>query len=124
MTKQILVIDDEEDIRELLQIALEMSTDWQVITAASGQEGVESARQNLPDAIIIDVMMPDMDGPTTVQQLQAYPVTQDIPVIFLTAQTQATKQPRYTELGVKAVLSKLIDPMNFAEQVAEIFDWL
>lgn len=124
MTKQILVIDDEEDIRELLQIALEMSTDWQVITAASGQEGVESARQNLPDAIIIDVMMPDMDGPTTVQQLQAYPVTQNIPVIFLTAQTQATKQPRYTELGVKAVLSKLIDPINFAEQVAEIFDWL
>jgi CheY-like chemotaxis protein len=124
MTKQILVIDDEEDIRELLQIALEMSTDWQVITAASGQEGVERALQNLPDAIIIDVMMPQMDGPTTVEQLQQYPVTQNIPVIFLTAQTQVTKQPRYTELGVKAVLSKLIDPMNFAEQVAEIFDWL
>ena len=65
MTKQILVIDDEEDIRELLQIALEMSTDWQILTAASGQEGVASALQNQPDAMIIDVMMPDMDGPTS-----------------------------------------------------------
>ncbi|MGB3535384.1 MAG: response regulator [Microcoleaceae cyanobacterium] len=123
MTKQILVIDDEEDIRELLQIALEMSTDWQVITAASGSEGVKSALQNQPDAIIVDVIMPEMDGPTTVQQLQQNPQTRHIPVIFLTAQTQTTKQPRYTELGVKAVLSKLIDPINFAKQVADIFDW-
>jgi CheY-like chemotaxis protein len=123
MTKQILVIDDEEDIRELLQIALEMSTDWQILTAASGQEGVASALQNQPDAMIIDVMMPDMDGPTTVRQLRQHPTTQTIPVIFLTAQTQATKQPCYTELGVKAVLSKLIDPMSFADQVAEVLDW-
>ncbi len=123
MPKQILVIDDEEDIRELLQIALEMSTDWQILTAASGSEGVASALQNQPDAMIIDVMMPEMDGPTTVQRLRQHPATQEIPIIFLTAQTQATKQPCYTELGIKAVLSKLIDPTHFADQVAEILDW-
>ncbi|EAW37253.1 response regulator [Lyngbya sp. PCC 8106] len=123
MKRRILLIDDEEDIRELLQMSLEMSSSWEILTAESGQEGIEMACTYQPDAIILDVIMPDMDGPTTFEQLQKNPETQNIPVILLTAKAKADEQPRYTNLGVKAVLSKLINPLNFAEQLAEILEW-
>lgn len=123
MKRRILVIDDEEDIRELLQLSLEMSSSWEVFTAGSGQEGLEIALTSQPDAIILDVVMPEMDGPATFKQLQQNPATRHIPVVLLTATVQATEQPRYTELGVKAVLSKLIDPLSFAEQLARVLGW-
>jgi CheY-like chemotaxis protein len=123
MKRRILVIDDEEDIRELLQLSLEMSSSWEVFTAGSGQEGLEIALTSQPDAIILDVVMPEMDGPATFQQLQQNPATRNIPVVLLTAKVQATEQPRYTQLGVKAVLSKLIDPLSFAEQLARVLGW-
>jgi CheY-like chemotaxis protein len=123
MKRRILVIDDEEDIRELLQLSLEMSSSWEVFTAGSGQEGLEIALTSQPDAIILDVVMPEMDGPATFKQLQQNPATRNIPVVLLTAKVQATEQPRYTQLGVKAVLSKLIDPLSFAEQLARVLGW-
>jgi CheY-like chemotaxis protein len=123
MKRRILVIDDEEDIRELLQLSLEMSSSWEVFTAGSGQEGLEIALTYQPDAIILDVVMPEMDGPATFKQLQQNPATRNIPVVLLTAKVQATEQPRYTQLGVKAVLSKLIDPLSFAEQLARVLGW-
>lgn len=123
MRRRILVIDDEEDIRELLQMSFEMSSGWEVFTAGSGQEGIEMALTYRPDAIVLDVIMPDMDGPTTFKQLQKNPATRDIPVVLLTAKVQADEQPSYTEIGVKAVLSKLINPLTFAEQLAEVLGW-
>ncbi|MEB3280299.1 MAG: response regulator [Lyngbya sp.] len=121
--RRILVIDDEEDIRELLQLSLEMSSSWEVLTAGSAQEGLEMAITYQPDAIILDVIMPDIDGPATFQQLQENPATRNIPVVLLTAKVQADEQPAYTNLGVKAVLSKLINPLHFAQQLAEVLGW-
>ncbi len=123
MKRRILLIDDEEDIRELLQMSLEMSSHWEVFTAGSGLEGLEMARIYQPDAIILDVIMPDMDGPMTFEQLQQDPETRNIPVILLTAKAKADEQPHYTNLGVKAVLSKLINPLSFAEQLSKILEW-
>ena len=123
MKRRILLIDDEEDIRELLQMTLEMSSHWEVLTAGSGEEGLEMARIYHPDAIILDVIMPDMDGPMTFEQLQQDPETRNIPVILLTAKAKADEQPHYTNLGVKAVLSKLINPLNFAKRLSEILGW-
>ncbi|MGL5080515.1 MAG: response regulator [Microcoleaceae cyanobacterium] len=123
MTRRILIIDDEDDIRELLQMSLEVSTDWKISTAASGPEGLDLAVSQQPHAIILDVMMPGMDGPTTFEKLQMNAATRDIPVILLTAKVQASQQSRYTELGVKAVLSKLIDPLNFGDQMSRILGW-
>ena len=123
MTRKILIIDDEDDIRELLQMSIEMSSGWTVLTAASGKEGIEIATQAQPDVIILDVMMPDMDGPTTFEQLQQNSATQEIPVVLLTAKVQAAEQPRFTQLGVKAVLSKLIDPLTFADCLSELLGW-
>ncbi|MDY6782920.1 MAG: response regulator [Cyanobacteriota bacterium] len=121
--KRILIIDDEADIREVAQLSLEISNDWEVLTAASGQEGLQIAATEKPNAILLDVMMPDMDGPATWQHLRENPATQNIPVIFLTAKVQATEQRRYAQLGVTAVLTKPFDPVTLADRVAEALNW-
>ena len=121
--KRILVIDDEDDIREVAQLCLETVGGWEVITAASGNEGVALASSEAPDAILLDVMMPDMDGPTTFQKLQATQDTQHIPVILLTAKVQASEQRRFADLGVKAVFVKPFDPMKLPFQLAKTLNW-
>lgn len=121
--KQILIVDDEEDIRDVAKLALEMLGGWQVLTASSGSQGLLVAEQEQPDAILLDVMMPDMDGVTTFQKLQANPQTKNIPVILLTAKVQSADQRRFDNLGVKAVIAKPFKTMSLANQVAEILNW-
>jgi CheY-like chemotaxis protein len=121
--KRILVIDDEDDIREVAQLSLEMVGHWDVVTARSGAEGLEKARTEHPDAILLDVMMPDMDGPTTFQQLQADPAIAGIPVIFLTAKVQAADKRRFEAYGTAGVLPKPFDPMTLPTQVAQTLGW-
>lgn len=118
-TKRILIIDDEEDIREVTQVCLEITGEWEVLTASSGSEGLVKAAVEQPDAILLDVMMPDMDGLTTFQKLQANPATQNIPVILLTAQAQSAEQRKFTQLEVAAVITKPYDPLCLVEQVAK-----
>jgi CheY-like chemotaxis protein len=121
--KRVLIIDDEDDIREVAQASLEMMGGWDVITASSSGEGLELAETAQPDAILLDVMMPDVDGPTTFQKLQANPLTHQIPVVLLTAKVQAADQRRFADLGVTAVLSKPFDPIALASQVAAALGW-
>ncbi|RUR75972.1 response regulator [Chlorogloeopsis fritschii PCC 9212] len=116
--KQILVIDDEDDIRKLIQTCLEIMGGWQVLTAKSGTEGLLLAQTAQPDAILLDVMMPDMDGTSTFQNLQANPTTKHIPVILLTARGRSTEAYKFTQLGVKGVISKPFNPQKLATQVA------
>jgi CheY-like chemotaxis protein len=122
-TKCILIIDDESDIREVAQMSLEMIGGWHVLTSESGQDGLQKAKADQPDAILLDVMLPDMDGPTTLQNLQADPSTSHIPVVFLTAKIQPSDRNRFTSLGVVAVIAKPFDPINLASQVAEALGW-
>lgn len=122
-SKRILVIDDEDDIREVAQLCLETLGGWEVMTAACGSEGLLKAETQQPDAILLDVMMPDMDGPTTFHKLKVNPATEDIPVVFLTAKVQAAEQRRFAELGVKAVLTKPFDPLMLATEVAKVLGW-
>ena len=121
--KRILVIDNEEYIREVAQICLETVAGWEVLTASSGGEGIAVAAVEQPDAILLDVMMPDMDGVTTFQQLQANEQTREIPVLLLTAKVQASDRRRYMELGLKAVIAKPFDPLQLAGQVAAALGW-
>jgi len=123
MPKRILVVDDEDDIREIAQIGLEMVAHWQVQAANSGHDGITKAKTEQPDAILLDVMMPDMDGPTTFQQLQADPETLHIPVLLLTAKVQSADRRHFTDLGVKGVIAKPFDPLTLAEEVARILGW-
>ena len=123
MTKRILIVDDEDDIREVAQVSLELVGHFDVLTAASGRAGVERARSGQPDAILLDVMMPDMDGPSTLAQLRADPATRDIPVLFLTAKTQTAERTRLAELGVAGILTKPFDPLKLAGDVASALRW-
>ncbi len=121
--KQVLVIDDEDDIREVAQLSLEMVAGWQVFTASSGKEGIMQAESIQPDLILLDMMMPEMDGKATFENLQDNDLTKHIPVILLTAKVQAADQRRFVELGVTGVISKPFDPMNLADEVVKIIHW-
>jgi two-component system alkaline phosphatase synthesis response regulator PhoP len=122
-TRRILIVDDEDDIREVAQVSLELLGHYEVLTASGGRDGVDLARTRQPDAILLDVMMPDLDGPATLAKLHADPATRDIPVLFLTARTQASEDSRLTELGVAGILTKPFDPLKLATQVAAALRW-
>ena len=118
--KHILLVDDEDDIREVAGISLEAVGGWRISSASSGTEGIAKALSEQPDAILLDVMMPDIDGPTTFKRLQGDPQTRDIPVILLTAKAQSADRTRFDELGVAGILTKPFDPMGLPDQVAAI----
>ena len=121
--RRILIVDDEDDIREVAKVSLEMVGGLEVLTACSGSEAIEKAKAELPDAILLDVMMPDMDGPTTFQNIRADAAIQHIPVIFLTAKVQANDHRKFAELGVSGVIAKPFDPLNLSAQVAKVLGW-
>jgi len=121
--KRILIVDDEEDILEVARVSLEIVGGLEVITARSGEEALVKARVESPDAILLDVMMPDMDGPTAFRSLQADSDIQDIPVILLTAKVQASDYRQFAELGVAGVIAKPFDPIKLSTDVAQILGW-
>ena len=120
---RILIIDDEDDIREVASLSLEATANWTVLTASSGREGMETAAREKPEAILMDVMMPEMDGPTTFKQMQANPAIAGIPVVLLTAKVQGVDQRRFAGLGVAAILFKPFDPLTLAAQISEVLGW-
>jgi CheY-like chemotaxis protein len=121
--RRVLVIDDEPDIREVVQVALELTEGWEVRTAGSGGEGLALAAADPPDAILLDVMMPDLDGPATVQALRAEPATQTVPVVLLTAMLQGDDRRAFATLPVAGVVDKPFDPMGLGSQVAGLLGW-
>lgn len=121
--KQILVIDDEEDIREIAKVSLQITKHWHVLTAASGEEGVAIAAEEQPDAILLDVVMPEMDGLTILKTLKTTPTTQTIPVIMLTASGNVVTQRHYAELGAQAILTKPFDPGVLGNLIAKALQW-
>src|ERR1700722_12840052 len=123
MQRHILIIDDEDDIRQVAALSLETVANWNVSTANSGVNGIRRAQDEQPDAILLDVMMPGMDGPTTFLELRKLPETAGIPVILLTAKVQGADQKRFANLGVSAVLFKPFDPLTLARQMSEALGW-
>jgi CheY-like chemotaxis protein len=119
----VLVVDDDESIREITKIALEAVGGWQVLTADGGVAALAAAREHRPDAVLLDVMMPDMDGPTTFRHLQDDPTTAHIPVVLLTAKVQIGEKQVWNEIAVAGVISKPFDPMTLHVQVAELLGW-
>ncbi|MBE9044285.1 response regulator [Pleurocapsales cyanobacterium LEGE 10410] len=117
---RILIIEDEEGIRLLVKLALEMNANWQVITASSGEEGITLAATEVPDAILLDVMMPGIDGFATFKQLQANSITASIPVILLTTKFQTTEPNRLSQLGIKGIIPKPFDPITLETDIDQI----
>ncbi len=123
MTKLVLIVDDEEDIREVVRISLEEFAGWQTITATNGVEGLQMAQRQPPDAILLDVSMPDMDGFELCEQLQRHANTRQIPVVVLTAKVLPSDRRRLEELRVAGVITKPFDPLTIWSQIAEILGW-
>ncbi len=121
--RKILLIDDEADMREVAQLSLELIGGWQVTTARSGSEGLRLARTERPDAILLDVMMPGMDGPAVLEQLRASPATTGVPVIYLTGKARKCVASRRSESRADAVIPKPFDPIELPGQVAAALGW-
>lgn len=121
--KNILLIDDEETIQEVVQVGIEIEAGWQVAIASSGLAGINLAQNLQPDVILLDVMMPDMDGVDTLSQLKNNELTSTIPVIFLTAKAQAEEKNQFQSLGVVDVITKPFNSMTLASQIAKILGW-
>lgn len=118
--KHILLVDDDGDIREVATLSLEVVGGWRVSSAAGGAEGLAMARAERPDAILLDVMMPDLDGPGTIRRLQTDRLTRDIPVIFLTAKAGSADHHRFAALGIAGTIVKPFDPMTLPDEVVAI----
>jgi CheY-like chemotaxis protein len=121
--RRILVVDNEQYIQEVAKVCLETVAGWEVSIASSGQECLSQAEIEQPDAILLDVMMPDMDGLTTFQKLQENAATQAIPVILLTAKIQSSDRRRYAQMGLTAAIAKPFNPLELAGQVAAALGW-
>ena len=119
---KVLIIDDEDDTRSIASMSLSILGGVDVVEAEGGLEGIAKAEQDRPDVILLDMMMPGMDGVQTLTELQKNPATLDIPVIFLTAKAMTTEIERLTRMGAIAVLTKPFDPTTLAAQVEQILD--
>ena len=120
MTSKILYVDDEDDIREIAQISLELEPEFEVRPCSSGSQALEEAVRWQPDLILLDVMMPGMDGPQTLQRLGENEATASIPVVFITARTQTHEVERFLGMGAVGVIAKPFDPMALAGRVKEL----
>lgn len=123
VSKHILIVDDEERIREVVRACLVKLAKWQVTTAASGAIALQTAAAEQPDAILLDVSMPGMNGLETFQGLQRDPKTQSIPVIFLTAKVQPAEQAQYQKLGVTGLIVKPFNPVQLAQEISQLLGW-
>lgn len=117
----ILIAEDDPDIREIAVMALEDFGEYTVEACETGLEAVEKAPGVAPDLILLDVMMPEMDGPTALGELRRDPRTRDIPVVFLTARSQPHEIAEYLELGAIAVIRKPFDPVELCDEIAAIW---
>ena len=104
-------------------MGLEMISGWDVATATNGADGFAQAAQAPPDAILLDVMMPEVDGPETLRRLLAEPVTAAIPVVFLTARTQVADVEWLEGLGARGVIAKPFDPVTLGEELVSLLGW-
>lgn len=119
--QRILFVEDDPDIQTVARMALEAVGGFTVLACSHGAEALEKVGGFSPDLILLDVMMPGMDGPTTLAALRCKPEAAHVPVVFMTAKVQAQEVARYRELGAVDVIAKPFDPMALSETVRSIW---
>jgi two-component system, OmpR family, response regulator len=122
MLEKVLIVDDEDDIRAIAEIGLRSVGGLETVVASSGAEGIRRARDDQPDLILLDMMMPEMDGMQTLERLRADGTTASIPVIFMTARVQKHEIDAYLDLGAIGVLAKPFNPMELATEIRQLFE--
>ena len=123
MSKRILIVDDDDAVREIVQYSLEAAAGWEVLVAASGREGLEVARSQQPDAILLDVMMPQMDGLETLRHLRANDATAHIPTILLTAKARIGNRQQLQNLKAIGTISKPFEALSLVAQIRSLLHW-
>ncbi|MDD2332147.1 MAG: response regulator [Candidatus Cloacimonetes bacterium] len=119
--KKILLIEDEPDIQEITRSALELVGGFDVLAASGGMEGIALAESNVPDLILMDMMMPGLDGAETLKLMRQNSKIKMIPVVFMTAKVQAHEIQQYIDLGAVDVIPKPFDPMQISNQIYQIW---
>ncbi|MBC8211958.1 MAG: response regulator [Gammaproteobacteria bacterium] len=120
--KKIMYVEDEADIRQIAQLALEAIGGFEVLLCESGQQALEQAVAFEPDMILLDVMMPGMDGPTTLAKLRELPQISQVPVAFMTAKVQPDEVKQLLSLRVLDVIAKPFDPMQLSTLIEKIWN--
>ena len=121
--RAVLIVDDDPSIREVATMSLELVGGWRVVTAQDGAEGLECIARRHPDLVLLDVMMPVLDGLATFTRIRENPETAHIPVILLTAKIRPGGRQDWDGLPVQGVIAKPFDPMALPEQVSELLGW-
>ncbi|MEG4856709.1 response regulator [Microcoleus sp. K1-B6] len=121
--KQILIVDDQEHLRELVQLCLEDLAGWNTLVAESGEECLQILQTERPNAILLDLSMPGMDGFAVYDRLQSDPITRSIPVILLTARVMSTDMAQFAQMGVAGVIPKPFEATILPGKVREILGW-
>lgn len=122
-SRRVLLIDDEPDIRDVAQLTLDITMGWQMSVACNGCEGVALARHHELDLILLDIMMPGMDGFATLLELRADPATRDIPVVFLSAKASHELDGRVRTAGAVGLISKPFNPLTLGSEVCAMMGW-
>jgi len=122
--RRILVVEDEEHLRELVQVCLEDLGGWETLVAGSGEECLQILQTERPNAILLDLSMPGMNGFAVYEILQSDPVTRSIPLILLTAKVLPSDRAKFAQMAVAGVITKPIQPITLTEEVAEILGWV
>jgi CheY-like chemotaxis protein len=120
--RTVLYVDDEPDIRQIVQMALGLAPELVIHTAESGQHALTLARELRPDLILLDVMMPGLDGPGTLSLMRSEPALAPIPVVFMTAKAMPQEVVRFRQMGAAGVIAKPFDPMQLTQQVFALWD--
>ncbi|MFK8185492.1 MAG: response regulator [Phormidesmis sp.] len=123
MTKRVLVVDDDDGVREIIQLSLEAVAGWTVWSAASGRAGIAIAQEKPLDLILLDVMMPEEDGIVVYEKLQANEKTAAIPTILLTAKAQVSEQQTLKELGITGIITKPFDARGLVANIVQLLAW-
>jgi CheY-like chemotaxis protein len=121
--KTILLIDDDEMSRWLVQLCLENFVNWQITVAISGKEGIAAIARAEPDVVLLDIMMPDMDGFTFMQKLRADKLHAHIPIVALTSCTSRFSYQTFIDLGCRGVISKPFNTNTLGSQISQILGW-
>lgn len=120
--QRILYVEDDPDIQEIARLALETVAGFTVHACTSGEAAVREAADFAPDLVLLDVMMPGMDGPSTLMALRELPALADTPVVFITAKVQPSEVVQFRSLGALEVIAKPFDPMSLGTQLRAIWE--
>lgn len=119
--RRILLVEDDPDVQVVVTMALESIGGFSVLACSSGPEALERFPEFTPDLVLLDVMMPGLDGPATLESLRRLPAASGTPVVFMTARVQGHEVARYRELGAADVIAKPFDPMTLSDTVQSIW---